>query len=130
MNLINPIISRTSDKDLYKLCDSLNIKNVIVCRKRELKKYLKNKKINNFIINLDDVGNGSHWVAYYRPKNLYMDSYSQAQPLILKNAKRSSAIKELQSIDATDCGGLCCLWLYYVNFKSNKEYYSKFRDVY
>jgi hypothetical protein len=128
---MNLIISRTSDKDLYKLCESLNIKDVIICRKGDLKKYLKNKKINNFIINLDDIDSGTHWVAYYKPKNLYFDSYSQDQPKgIPRNAKRSSTHKEIQSIEATDCGPLCSLWLYYVNFKSNKEYYSKFCDVF
>ena len=126
MNLIN----RTSDFELYNLCNQLGIKNVIICRKLELKKYLKNKIINNFIINLDDIHNGSHWVSYYRPKNLYFDSYAQIPPNELKNAKCANTYKQIESIDAEDCGQLCCLWLHYVNFKSNKEYYKLFKDTY
>jgi len=123
--------NRTSTDDLYKLCDNLNIKNIIICRKGELKKYLNNKNINNFIINLDDIGPGTHWCALYKPKKMYFDSYGQPfSKEIPKNYKQASTKKELQSIDSEMCGSLCCLWLYYVNFKSNKNYYELFKDCY
>lgn len=122
---------RTSIEDLYRLCKKLEIKNIIICRTNELKNYLKNKKIQNYILNLDNYGNGSHWVAYSPKYKLYFDSYAQPPPLeIPKNTKLASNKKELQTIEATDCGALCCLWLYYINNKSNTAYYNLFRDVY
>jgi hypothetical protein len=121
----------TSTQDLYGLLHKLNVKNAIVCRKGELKKYLKNKKIKNYIINLDDIGGGTHWVACNTSKKMYFDSYSEEMPLAIpKDYKRASTFKELQLIESTDCGGLCCLWLYYINNKSNAEYYRLFKDVY
>jgi hypothetical protein len=121
----------TSTRDLYSLLHKLNVKNVIVCRKGEVKKYLKNKMIKNYVINLDDIGNGSHWVALNTTKKIYFDSYAEEKPLsIPKDYKRASTNKELQTLESTDCGGLCCLWLYYINNKSNDDYYSLFKDVY
>jgi len=121
----------TTAEDLYDLCDKLGIENIKICRKGELKKYLKNKNYTNYIINLDDLGHGSHWVGLNTSKKMYFDSYATEAPLAIpKNYKRASTFKELQSIQSTDCGGLCCLWLYYINNKSNSEYYSLFRDVY
>jgi hypothetical protein len=122
---------RTSDKDLYHLSNQLGITNVIVCRKGELKKYLKNKMIKNYIINLDNYGGGSHWVAMNTSKKIYFDSYMQPKiNEIPKDYKTSSQHKQLQSIESTDCGGLCCLWLYYINYKSNSEYIKLFKDCY
>ena len=64
-------------------------------------------------------------------KKLYFDSYAQPPPLeIPKNTKLASTNKELQNIEAEMCGQLCCLWLYYVNYKSNDDYYNLFKDVY
>lgn len=122
---------RTSSDDLYKLCEKLDIKDVIVCRKGELKKNMKDNKYTNYIINLDDIGGGTHWVAKNSKKKVYFDSYAELPPVeIPKNYKLSSQKKELQALEATDCGGLCCLWLYYINYKNNKEYYKLFKDVY
>ena len=124
MNYLN----RTSSQELYELCHNLNIDNVYICKKEELPSILKNKKIKNVIIN---IGNSTHWVALNTTKKLYYDSYAQPPPIeVPKNYKVASSIKEVQSISATDCGQLCCLWLYYVNFKSNNSYYELFKDVY
>jgi hypothetical protein len=123
--------ARTSIIDLENILNKLGVKNYIICRKGELKNYLKNKKITNYIINLDDVDNGTHWVAMNTTKKLYFDSYAQEKPLeIPKDYKLASTNKELQSIEAEICGQLCCLWLYYVNHKSNNDYYELFKDVY
>jgi len=120
---------RTSTLDLYKICNDLGINNVKIIRKNQLKKTIPYYK--NIIINLDDFGNGSHWVCYSRTHNMYFDSYAQKAPLgIPKNAKMASQKKELQSIEGKNCGPLCCLWLYYINNKSNDEYYKLFKDVY
>lgn len=123
---------RTSDKDLEKLCKDINIHNVMICRKSEMPKYIKNKNYNNFIINLDDFGTGSHWVAFNKNKKIYFDSYSLPPPTILKKyvTKVASNSKELQTFDAEDCGPLCCLWLYFINYRTNKEYYNLFKDIY
>lgn len=120
---------RTSTVDLYKLCKRLGIPNVYICRVNELNANLD--KHDNFILNLDRYGRGTHWVYYNKSKNVYFDSYAQVAPNeIPKNAKLASTHKELQTIDATDCGGLCCLFAYYLNYKTKKEFYSLFKDVY
>ena len=124
MNLIN----RSSDYELLDLGNKLGLQNLIVCAKSDLPKYLSNKKIKNIIFNM---GNSTHWVALYKPKKLYFDSYAQAAPSIVpKNYKMASTNKEIESMDGNNCGQLCLLWLYYVNFKSNNEYYMKFKDLY
>jgi hypothetical protein len=121
----------TTMEDLYDLASKLGIKNIKICRKHELKKYLKKDKFTNYIINLDDLGGGSHWVSANTSKKIYFDSYATKAPLAIpKDYKQASTFKELQSIESTDCGGLCCLWLYYINNKTNAEYYSLFKDVY
>jgi len=123
--------ARTSIIDLENILNKLGVKNYIICRKGELKNYIKNKKITNYIINLDDVNNGTHWVSMNTTKKLYFDSYALDKPLeIPKDYKLASTNKELQSIEAEICGQLCCLWLYYVNHKSNNDYYELFKDVY
>ena len=122
---------RTSEADLYKLARILNIINFHVCRLVELPHILANKKIKSIVVNLDSHGGGSHWVALSVSKKLYFDSYAQVAPLgVPRDYKLASNSKELQSISATDCGGLCMLWLHYITHKSNSQYYSLFKDVY
>lgn len=124
--------NRTSTSDLYKICEKLNINNIVVCRKKELKNYLDlYGKQKDYIINLDDKGDGSHWVFYSPKHNIYFDSYAQKAPdEIPKNTKLASTKKELQSIESSFCGGLCCLFAYYINNKSKKDFYSLFKDIY
>lgn len=125
------LIQRSSDYQLDDLLNQLGVKNHVICSKDELKKYLKKPTIQNIIFNMSSTDHGSHWVAINKGSKMYFDSYSIRAPTVVpKNYKRSSTKKELQSIDAQDCGALCCLWLYYTNFKSNKEYYDLFKDVY
>lgn len=124
-------IHRTSTSELYDLLKKLNVPNVYICRKGELKNVLKNKKIKNIIINLDDIGNGTHWTALNTTKKLYFDSYAQSPAIeIPKKYKLASTNKEIESISAEDCGQLCALWLYYINYKSNSDYYKLFKDCY
>ena len=132
MNLNNLIINRTSDSDLLNLGAKMGIHNLVVCAKSKVKSYLNNPKVSNIIFNMsnDDFG-GSHWVAIFKPKKMYFDSYMQSLPSVVpSNYKISSTYKQLQSMEAQDCGSLCLLWLYYVNFKSNDEYLKLFLDVY
>jgi len=120
---------RTSTLDLYKICNDLGINNVKIIRKNQLKKTIPHYK--NIIINLDDFGNGSHWVFYSPEKNIYFDSYAQLPPFgIPKNAKLASTKKELQTVDGENCGALCCLFAYYLNYKTKEQFYSLFKDVY
>ena len=122
---------RTSTLDLYKICNDLGVKNVKIIRKYDLKKTIEQKKFKNIIINLDDFGGGTHWVACNTDKKLYFDSYAQLPPFgVPSSYKRSSTKKELQDVEGENCGALCCLWLYYINFKSNDEFYKLFKDVY
>lgn len=122
---------RTSISDLHEICDDLNLKNVHIVRKHELKKLLSRPNVDLVIVNLDDHGSGSHWVALSRKRKMYFDSYAQPPPLAIpKSYKLASQKKQLQSIQSTDCGALCCLWLYYISHKTNEEYYALFKDVY
>jgi len=122
---------RTSASDLYRLATILNVSNFHVCRLSELPRVLANKQIKSIVVNLDSYGGGTHWVSIYKPKKLYFDSYAQVAPIgVPRSYKLASNTKELQSIEATDCGGLCMLWLHYVAHKSNSQYYSLFKDVY
>jgi len=122
---------KTTTSDLYLLLNRMNIKNSIVISKDKLKETLKNKNIKNIIINLDSIGNGTHWCALNTDKKLYFDSYAQPPPLAVpNNYKLSSKEKQLQSLEASDCGELCCLWLHYINYNTNKNFYDMFKDVY
>jgi len=120
----------SSSTDLYKLCNLIGVNKLIICRLNDVEKFLKDKNIENIIINLDNKGNGTHWVSCNKIKKIYFDSYAQPPPNVLKDYKEASTSKQLQSISSADCGWLCSLWLYYINYKSNKEYYDLFKDVY
>jgi hypothetical protein len=131
------IINRSSVDDLNNLLNKLNVKNYMVCRASELKKNMKNKKIKNYILNLDNKGGGTHWVYYSPFYNIYFDSYAQQPPTTIpkKNSKGvitklASTIKEIESIEAQDCGQLCALFSYYINYKSKNDFYKLFKDVY
>ena len=132
MDLNKLIINRTSDSDLLALGKKLGLHNLVVCAKSKVKGYLANPKISNIIFNLSDSDTGgTHWVALFKPKKMYFDSYAQDKPSIVpSNYKLASQNKEVQSMEAQDCGSLCLLWLHYVNFKSNEDYYKLFKDVY
>lgn len=73
------------------------------------------------VINLDDKdGIGTHWVAYYRKKNLciYFDSFGNLQPpleffdYIGKNCTVCFNYKVFQRFDTVNCGHLCLQFLY------------------
>jgi hypothetical protein len=122
---------RSAPEELYRLCKKLEIDGLIICRLSDVKKYMKDKDIKCMIINLDKTGNGTHWVAISKDKKKYFDSYAQDKPKeIPKDYTLASSTKQLQSMTAKDCGWLCCLWLYYIQYKNNKEYYDLFKDVY
>jgi len=128
MNSLN-IINRSSISDLYKLCSLMDIKNVFICERSGLKNALKNKKIKNIIFNMSN--HSTHWVALNKIHKKYFDSYGEEIRLgVPKNYVKASNKKELQSIESSDCGQLCCLWLYYINYKSNQLYYNQFVDIY
>lgn len=123
MNLIN----RSADYELYDLAKKLNINNFVITNKKDLPKYLKDKKIKNIILN---IGESTHWTALYKPDKIYFDSYAQLPPKIIKDYKPASTIKEIESIDGQNCGQLCILFLYYCNYKSKQEFYKLFKDLY
>ena len=123
---------RTSKNMLIDMCHKLGINRVTICRLDELSKYMKIKSNNNFIINLDNYGSGTHWVACNKVHKIYFDSYAGEIPEELKklNYKKASKNKELQTFTAEDCGPLCVLWLYYINYETNDKYYKLFEDIY
>ena len=131
----------TSDKQLNKLLKQLKIDNFIIIRKNQLPSLLKQDaaqrasisknlpKFNNFIINFDSKGPGTHWVALNKEHKLYFDPYGQAPPIeIPKDYKFSHNI--IEGINDQDCGQLCCLWLYYVNYENPQKFYKLFAKLY
>ena len=85
-------------------------------------------------MNLDDISGGTHWTAINTKKKLYFDGYSQPKPNIVPNDYRESKLNfEIQSINSfnsTSCGGLSVLWLWYVNYSTERKFYSLYKDVY
>jgi len=131
MNLIN----RSSTSNLYDLAKKLGLKDLIIIRKKDYNNF-KNS-YENIILNLDDVNNGSHWVAVNTKKKIYFDSYNQPMPNIIQKEgyKQANSKFEIQSLNSEMCGQLCVLFLYYLQKyetpnKAIKEFYSKFIDVY
>ena len=129
-------INRSSKYDLYNLAKSINLDDLIIIRKNELPYYID--KYENIIMNLDSVGNGSHWVALNTKHKIYFDSYGQPPPNIVPKSYKYVKEFELQSINgisSTMCGQLS---LYFLNFlkKNNnyniaiKKFYEKFKDIY
>lgn len=122
---------RTSTTQLYSLAKKLKLNGFHICRPSGLKSALKNDSIKSIVMNLDDYGTGTHWIAIHKPSKTYFDSYAQASPSVVpRDYKRSSTTKELQSIDSEMCGGLSVLWLHYKQYRSNSEFYDMFSDVY
>lgn len=79
-------------------------------------------KIEKGIINLDDdIGSGTHWVAYKKNKDFieYFDSYGDLRPPIeVEKYLLSSGsgviyynYKRYQDINSENCGHLCLLFL-------------------
>lgn len=126
------LLKRSTIPDLYNIINNLNLTNTIICAKPDLPKYLKNKKIHNIIFNMsNDRLNGTHWVFYSPKYKVYFDTYAQKPPSIIpRNTKLASINKEVQSMNSSDCGQLCCLFAYYLNNKTIFEFYKLFKDVY
>lgn len=126
------IINRSSTEDLYKLADSIGLKDLIIIRKNKF----NDVNNENVIMNLDDVNNGSHWTYANKKKKIYFDSYNQVPPNIIpKDYKQANSQFEIQSIHSEMCGQLCILFAYYLQKNKNpdkgiREFYSKFKDVY
>lgn len=115
----------TSAIQLGKLLRQMNIHNFDIMRKGEIHK----SRNDNLIINLDDFGEGSHWVALNKSHKLYFDSYNQPKPEeIPRDYKQHGKI--IEGINQEDCGQLCVLWLYYINNSSEKQFYNLFRKLY
>jgi hypothetical protein len=133
--MVHDYTARTSATDLHHICLDLGFP-VSVIRKHQLPvaiaAFNSGRGPGNVIFNLDDYGPGSHWVAISIPHKIYFDSYAQVPPMVVPRGYRlASQKKEIQSIESTDCGGLCCLWLYYINRRNgNEKYYHLFKDVY
>lgn len=121
--------NKSSPEDLYKIADKIGLSNLLIIRKKDLKKALKDKNNVNIIINLDDVNNGSHWCALNTKKKMYFDSYNMEPPNIIKNYKSYTKNFQIQSILSDFCGQVCCLFLYYCERNKIDEFYSLFRDT-
>jgi hypothetical protein len=128
------LINRSSTNELYNLANKLGLENLIIIRKNKFNRYKNDYE--NIIINLDDINNGSHWVAVNTKKKIYFDSYNQKMPNIIpKDYKQANSQFEIQSLSSEMCGQLCVLFLYYLQKYTNpdqaiKDFYKLFKDVY
>ncbi len=118
-------LKSTSSKDLSKLLIKLNISDFDIIRKKDI----YNSNADNIIINLDDKGSGTHWVAMNKSKKLYFDSYGKQCPeTVPKDYKFHTKI--IEGFDDRDCGQLCCLFLYYANYSNINKFYKLFKSLY
>jgi hypothetical protein len=115
----------TSDVQLSNLLKKLNIDDFAIVRKH----MIPHTDADNLIINLDDNGQGSHWVAMSRSKKRYFDSYGQHPPNEVPKSFTHSK-KIIEGIHGDDCGQLSVLWLYYINNLDEKSFYDLFDPLY
>lgn len=115
----------TSGKQLASLLKKLHVNNFDVIRKKDINK----SNADNLIINLDDNGDGSHWVAMNRNHKLYFDSYGRPPPNEVPHDYKYKT-KIIEGIEQQDCGQLSALWLHYVNHSTPDEFYKLFKSLY
>jgi len=115
----------TSGPTLAKLLSKLKVSNFDILRKHDI----PHSHAENIIINLDDDGPGTHWVALNKRHKLYFDSYGRPPPKEVPNGYRYNR-KTIEGIKQEDCGQLCCLWLHYVNHQSPEAFFKLFKTLY
>ncbi len=127
---INSLIAngRSSIKDLQKLLNQLNIPNFKIIRKHELTKAIYDG-YQNIIMNLDDIGSGTHWVALNTVKNRYFDSFGQPPPMVVPKRFKDKKDFEIQGINREYCGQYCALWLFCINHANEDYFYKLFKDI-
>lgn len=118
-------LNRTSNFELDKLLNDLKIKDYVVVSRDQLNDALQDSKIKNIICNL---GNSTHWVAIYKPKKIYFDSFGQVPIPEVSTYKHSNKI--IQGIEDQDCGQLCCLFLWYANNSTTSKFFNLFKSRY
>lgn len=123
--MILNLLNRSSDKELVNLLNKLNVKDFVVIPRSLLKDALNNPNINNIIFNL---GDSTHWVSLNKQKKYYFDSFGQSPPPEISNYKYNTKI--IQDFEDSDCGQLCCLFLYYINYKDLNSFYKMFKTRY
>ncbi len=113
----------TSESQLHDLANAMGM-TIQTGRITDLPKLTGDK----LILNLDHYGPGTHWVAIDRQKKEYFDPYSYERPKeVPRGLKIASGTRQLQSLDAKDCGLLCLTWLY---APRSDEFMKMFKDVY
>ena len=119
----------TSKSELEIILSKFKIPKSIVIVQSELPSVID--RFENIIMNLGSYENGgSHWVALNTKKKLYHDSFSQPPPEIVPSDYKYKKNTEIQGYDKQFCGSFTLLWLYYVNFKTERQFYNVFVDLY
>jgi hypothetical protein len=98
----------TSKFELDRAAKSLGLHSFVCIRKKELPKWIH--KRTHIIMNLDDFGPGSHWVALHTPSKQYYDSFGQPPPNVVPASYSWKAVQE-QEVDEENCGERCLQWL-------------------
>lgn len=119
-----------SNKDIYKINDTLKIPNLKVINKDDLKYIDINNDNNNYIINIDKYdSDGTHWVSIY--KNYYFDSYALKPPNIIEEYFKNGYYmndKQIQPLNNKSfyCGWVCLMFLNEMNKNNNMNLYNKY----
>ena len=74
------------------------------------------KKTGFMIVNMDDLGGGTHWVygATDEKNNYYFDSFGMPPPTQVRDGMKKSGKKcffntiQIQDDDSSSCGWFCC----------------------
>lgn len=124
----------TSDKQLYKLADKLNIKINYIGFIEDLNDISKN---GGYIINLaNSDSSGSHWTCFYKENDeiFYYDSFAVGFEDKLLDLAKKSNIKniifndyhQMQDISEDLCGIWCLIFLYYMENSKKKKLVDRF----
>ena len=118
-----------SNYDLQNYCKELKINLVAIVSKNQL--YELKPKIGCYIVNLDSVGNGTHWVCLilFEKISIYFDPFGIIPPTnVIRFCKRFGkrliySTDQLQHINSIYCGWFCLFAMYYLT-KSKSKYKS------
>jgi len=120
MNLVKSI---TSDNDLLKLSNILNVKIDHIYDLGEIKNDLPDQ--GSFLILLRTNSDIGHWVAMYN--DVWFDSYGLPAPEVIQ--ERTHYTKQIQAYDRDYCGPFCILWLYCMQHNKSDLFEFLFCDL-
>lgn len=136
-SIVNNTLSTTSNDELYKISNTLDLK-IKVLMSDEILNYIpKGLPDGNYILNLENSNqNGSHWTGLVKKANVlyYNDSYGSYPDApvydLIKTYNYSLIMNERshQKIGSSSCGYWVIFYLYFMNIKNKKPLLQKFKS--